>query len=137
MDNPDLILHTLAQSFAPQGAELDAQGVVEIVGIDLGTLLAFYQAIGFRTERKTELFAVVSGFGVRIFLAENANALVGKRWANVRIVVPDVDLIWRCVDSLSLPIVSPIGDRPYGIRDFVVADPSGFEVRFAQVLAEA
>jgi hypothetical protein len=29
----------------------------------------------------------------------------------------------------------PIGDRFYGLRDFTLADPSGFEIRFAQALA--
>ena len=132
--NPDPILHTLAQSSVVPGTELDAQGVVEIVGVDLNALLVFYEAIGFRTERRTGPFAVVSGFGMRVFLAENPNALVAKRWANIRIVVPDVALIWERVKSLGLLIVSAIGDRPYGIRDFVVADPCGFEIRFAQVL---
>jgi len=115
------------------GAEWDAQGVVEIVGRDLDALLVFYETIGFRAERKTGSFAVVSGFGVRVFLAENANATVVKRWANIRIVVADVDAIWERVKALGLPIIAAIGDRPYGLRDFVVADPAGFEIRFAQV----
>jgi catechol 2,3-dioxygenase-like lactoylglutathione lyase family enzyme len=132
--NPDPTLCTIAQSFAAPGTELDAQGVVEVVGANLDALLSFYGAIGFRTERRTGPFAVVSGFGMRVFLAEDPNALTGKRWTNVRIVVPDVSLIWDCVESLGLPIVNTIGDRPYGLRDFVVADPSGFEIRFAQVL---
>jgi len=113
---------------------LDAQGVVEVVGVNLDALLSFYEAIGFRTERRTGPFAVVNGFGMRVFLAEDPNALTGKRWTNVRIVVPDVGLVWDCVKSLGLPIVNTIGERPYGLRDFVVADPSGFEIRFAQVL---
>jgi hypothetical protein len=134
MPTPDLILCTLAQSFVAPGTELDAQGVVEIVGVELDALREFYEAIGFRTERRTGPFAVMSGFGMRVFLAEDPNAVVCKRWANVRIVVPDVHLVWERIKSLDLPIVTTIGDRPYGIRDFVVADPSGFEIRFAQVL---
>jgi hypothetical protein len=132
--NPDTILRAIAQSFAAPGDELDAQGVVEVVGVDLDALLSFYEAIGFSIERRTGPFAVVCGFGVRIFLAEDPNALTGKRWTNLRIVVSDVGHIWECVKSFGLPIVNAIGDRPYGLRDFVVADPSGFEIRFAQVL---
>ena len=113
---------------------MDAQGVVETVGVNLDALLSFYEALGFRTERRTGSFAVVNGYGMRVFLAEDSNALIGQRWTNVRIVVPEVEFIWECVKSLCLPIVHIIGDRPYGLRDFVVADPSGFEIRFAQVL---
>ena len=132
--NSDSPLFVIAQSRAAPGTELDAQGVVEVVGRNLDALLSFYGALGFRTERRTGPFAVINGYGMRVFLAEDSNALIGQRWTNVRIVVPDVDQIWQCVKSLGLPIVNSIGDRPYGLRDFVVADPSGFEIRFAQVL---
>ena len=131
----DPALRELAQSFIAPGTERDAQGVVEIVGVDLAALLEFYETIGFRTERRTGAFAVVSGFGIRVFLAENANATVGKRWTNIRIVVPDVDAIWERATGLGLPVVNAIGDRPYGLRDFVLTDPAGFEIRFAQVLS--
>ena len=76
----------------------------------------------------------MNGYGMRVFLAQDSNAVIGKRWTNVRIVVPDVDLIWECVKPLGLPIVHIVADRPYGLRDFVLADPSGLEIRFAQVL---
>ena len=132
--NSDSPLFTIAQSRIAPGTELDAQGVVEVVGVNVDALASFYEALGFRTERRTGPFAVMSGYGIRVFLAENPNALVGPRWTNVRVVVPDVDFIWECVKSLGLPIAHIVGDRPYGLRDFVVSDPSGFEIRFAQVL---
>jgi catechol 2,3-dioxygenase-like lactoylglutathione lyase family enzyme len=132
--NSDSPLFAIAQSRVAPGTELDAQGVVEVVGVNLDALLSFYEALGFRTERRTGSFAVVNGYGMRVFLAEDSNALIGPRWTNVRIVVPDVDLVWECTKSLGLPIVHMVGDRPYGLRDFVVADPSGFEIRFAQTL---
>ena len=31
-----------------------------------------------------------------------------------------------------LLVGTPISDRPYGLRDFTVRDPAGFEIRFAQ-----
>lgn len=123
----------LAQSGAGS-AESSAQGIVEIVAPDLDGMLSFYHSLGFRLERRTGPFAVVSGFGVRLFLAENPAAPASPRWANLRIVVSDVDLIWGFVQELGLPVVSTISDRFYGLRDFIVADPAGFELRFAQVL---
>jgi uncharacterized glyoxalase superfamily protein PhnB len=33
-------------------------------------------------------------------------------------------------------IIVPIADRYYGLRDFIIADPNGFGVRFATALEE-
>lgn len=127
-------LTALAQTQAAPDDELHAQGVAEVVGTNIEASLSFYKALGFRIERRTGPFAVINGYGIRIFLAENAAAPTSNRWVNVRIVVSDVDLIWSCVCEIGLPIAHAIADRPYGLRDFVLKDPSGFEVRFAQVL---
>jgi catechol 2,3-dioxygenase-like lactoylglutathione lyase family enzyme len=127
-------LAELATAKAPPDDELHAQGVIEVVGSNLEASLSFYTALGFRIERRTGPFAVISGFGVRMFLAEDAAAPKFNRWANVRIVVPDVNVIWSAVREIGLPIAHTIADRPYGLRDFVLSDPSGFEIRFAQVL---
>ena len=134
MANSTQALSQLAQSGAASATESFAQGVVEIVAPDLESMLSFYKSLGFTLERKTGPFAVISGFGVRLFVAENPDAPASPRWTNLRIVVSDVDLIWGFVRELGLPVVSAISDRFYGLRDFVVADPAGFEIRFAQVL---
>lgn len=134
MEDPAAVLRDLAGSMPPRGGETDAQGIVEIVGPDLEKMLSFYTALGFEVERRTGPFAVTRGFGIRLFLAENADAPVDGRWANVRVVVPDVDLVWDCIKAIGLPTANLIGDRPYGLRDFLVSDPVGFEIRFAQIL---
>lgn len=112
-----------------------AQGVVEIVGPDLERSLAFYTALGFDIERRTGPFAVLNGYGVRLFLAEDAAAPTGERWSNIRIIVADVDAIWQRIHDLGLTPRHAVADRAYGLRDFVIADPSGFELRFAQVIS--
>lgn len=134
MDDARRTLAEIAQSMPAPGHELSAQGVVEIVSKDLDAMLSFYGALGFRIERRTGPFAVVNGFGVRLFLAENSAAPDFEGWGNLRIVVPDVDRVWDCVRTLELPVTHAIADRPYGLRDFVLEDPIGFEIRFAQVL---
>ena len=134
MANSTQALSLLAQSGATSATESLAQGVVEIVAPNLESMLSFYQSLGFTLERKTGLFAVISGFGVRLFVAENPDAPASPRWTNLRIVVSDVDQIWGFVKELGLPVISAISDRFYGLRDFVVADPAKFEIRFAQML---
>lgn len=135
MNDPRETLKAIARSCDAPGSELDAQGVVEVVGADMDAMLSFYQPLGFRIERRTGPFAVLNGFGVRIFVAENPDAPKAKRWTNIRVVVKDVDLVWKCANAIGLPVVHGISDRPYGLRDFVLGDPSGFEIRFAQVIA--
>ncbi len=115
-------------------AEQEAQGVLEIVGPDLEALLAFYLAIGFELERRSGDFAVVHWQGTRLFLAENPAAPITECWRSLRIMVEDVDMIWHKARQLQLPVASPIADRPYLLRDFVLIDPSGFGLRFATAI---
>jgi catechol 2,3-dioxygenase-like lactoylglutathione lyase family enzyme len=118
-----------------EGGRGFAQGVVEIVGPDLDRSLAFYLALGFELLRRSGQFAVVHWHGQRLFLAENSAAPVMARWTNLRIMVDDVDAVLERAIALGVAPAHPIGDRSYGLRDFVLADPSGFEIRFAQALA--
>lgn len=115
--------------------ELEAQGVVEVVVPDLRAALAFYRDVGFTVERETSSFVTVKYEGTFLFIAENVNASAAPRWTNVRIIVTNVDAVWRRIQLRGLPVGTPIGDRPYGLRDFTVRDPGGFEIRFAQPLA--
>src|SRR3546814_15931019 len=91
----------------------------------------------FRSEllRRSEGFAVVHWQGQRLFLAENPDAPTTPRWTNLRIMVEDVDALWHRIRALGISPTHAIGNRFYGLRDFTLADPSGFEIRFAQALA--
>lgn len=111
-----------------------AQGVVEIVGPDLDRALEFYLSLGFELLRRSGPFAVVHWQGQRLFLAENNDAPTARRWTNLRFMVDNVDVVLAHVLALGITPCHAIGDRPYGLRDFVVVDPSGFEIRFAQRL---
>jgi catechol 2,3-dioxygenase-like lactoylglutathione lyase family enzyme len=122
------------RTMRPQIAETQSQGVLEIVGPDLEDLLGFYVSMGFELERRSGDFAVVHWQGTRLFLAGHTQAQVADQcWRSIRIMVDDVDALWRKANDLRLRIVNPIADRAYGLRDFVIADPAGFGLRFAQV----
>ena len=114
--------------------ENESQGVLEIVGPDLDALLDFYLAIGFELERRSGDFAVVHWQGTRLFLAGNPDAPVSECWRSLRIMVADVDALWHKANRLQLRIGTVLADRPYGLRDFVIVDPAGFGLRFAQIL---
>jgi uncharacterized glyoxalase superfamily protein PhnB len=46
-------------------------------------------------------------------------------------MVPDVDAWWRRATDVGARVLSPVADRDYGLRDFTIADPDGFGIRFA------
>lgn len=114
--------------------DLEAQGVLEVVVPDLSAALAFYCSLGFTIVRETPTFVTLRWDTTLLFVAQNSKATTAPRWASLRIIVPDVDAIWSHVLQQQLPIGVPIDDRPYGLRDFTVMDPAGFEIRFAQIL---
>jgi hypothetical protein len=45
-----------------------------------------------------------------------------------------VDDLWTKAQELKARVITPIGDRFYGERDFLIADPDGFGLRFASLL---
>jgi uncharacterized glyoxalase superfamily protein PhnB len=54
--------------------------------------------------------------------------------ANIKVMVPNVDDYWTRANEIAAQIIVSIDDRYYGLRDFIIADPDGFGVRFASKL---
>ena len=120
------------------------QLVTEIVVRDIGRSVEFYERRGFRLLRDGGDVVELTWEDHRLFLAElsafrdapDAAPVTPSPFpfANVRVMVPDVDECWRRVNEVGARIIVPLGDRYYGLRDFTIADPDGFGVRFASVL---
>jgi uncharacterized glyoxalase superfamily protein PhnB len=49
-------------------------------------------------------------------------------------MVPNVDDYWTRANESGAQIIVSIDDRYYGLRDFIIADPDGFGIRFASKL---
>ena len=120
------------------------QLVTEIVVRDIGRSVEFYGRLGFELLRDGGDFVELTWEDHRLFLAElsafrdtpDAAPVTPPPFplANVRVMVPDVDEYWKRVNELGARIIVPLADRYYGLRDFTIADPDGFGVRFASVL---
>lgn len=117
-------------------SDFAAQLVVEVIVRDLERSIDFYQALGFEVARRTPDFASLRWHGHSLFLAEDEGRApsAGPAAANVRVLVPDVDVLWERVLALGTRVESPIADRTYGLRDFTILDPDGFGIRFASPL---
>lgn len=119
------------------GEELEAQLVVEIFVRDLERSLDFYRALGFEVVRRTSEFAALRWSSAYLFLDErrqDESPAGGRPCANVRVVVGDAERFWNRAREVGAHVIKEIGDRPYGLRDFTIADPDGFGIRFAQLL---
>ena len=120
------------------------QLVTEILVRDIKRSVDFYRALGFELLRDGGDFVELTWEEHRLFLAagsafdvpEPVEAVESPPFplANVRVMVANVDDLWARANDLGARIVIPIGDRYYGLRDFTVADPDGFGVRFASLL---
>ena len=120
------------------------QLVTEIVVRDIRRSTEFYRRLGFRLHRDGGDFVELTWEDHLLFLAElsafheiaEVEPTVRPRFpvANIRVMVSDVDQCWRLANELGAPIVLPIADRYYGLRDFTIADPDGFGIRFASQL---
>jgi len=119
------------------------QLVCEVVVRDVKRSVAFYRSLGFEVLRDAGDFVELTWEDHRLFLAE-LSAFQGVEpaepiqppefpVANVRVMVLNVDDCWKVATDVGAPVVVPIGDRSYGLRDFTIADPDGFGIRFASL----
>jgi catechol 2,3-dioxygenase-like lactoylglutathione lyase family enzyme len=127
----------------PRYVDPTEQLVTEIVVADIERSVCFYLDLGFTLLRDGGDFVELGWEDHRLFLAElsafhNTAAEASPRpkfpRANVRVMVPNVDECWAKAKELGAEIVLPIADRYYGLRDFTIADPDGFGIRFASLL---
>jgi catechol 2,3-dioxygenase-like lactoylglutathione lyase family enzyme len=118
--------------------------VTEIVVRDIRRSVDLYRRLGFELLRDGGDFVELTWEDHRLFLAE-LSAFRDARGAalatpspfplaNVRVMVPNVDEYWNLANEIGAQIIVPVADRYYGLRDFTVADPDGFGLRFASVL---
>jgi catechol 2,3-dioxygenase-like lactoylglutathione lyase family enzyme len=116
--------------------ERSAQCAIELRVASLVRSIAFYTAAGFRLERQTSTFAALEFSGRYVLLSETPAAVAGPTPPNIRLIVADVDAEFIRVARLGWPLKSGLADKGYGLRDFTVADPDGYELRFASVIAD-
>ena len=121
------------------------QLVTEILVRDIRRSTEFYRRLGFELLRDGGDFVELAWEDHRLFLAElsafhdsgpvESAPSPAFPSANVRVMVPEVDRLWRAAGEIGARVVIPIGDRYYGLGDFTIADPDGFGVRFASLLS--
>jgi uncharacterized glyoxalase superfamily protein PhnB len=112
-------------------AERTAQLAIELRVSDLAASIDFYRGAGFILERQTQTFAAMQIGGRYLLLSERVGAAAGATPPNLRIVVDDVDQTFARARAMGWTTKTEPEDRGYGLRDFMISDPDGYEVRFA------
>ncbi len=114
------------------------QLVTEIFVRDIRQSTEFYRRLGFELVRDDGDFVELTWEGHLLFLDERPDMgpVPDAPQANVRVMVPDVDRFWEVAKQMGARVLAPIEDNYYGLRDFAIADPDGFAVRFATRLEE-
>jgi catechol 2,3-dioxygenase-like lactoylglutathione lyase family enzyme len=115
--------------------ELNAELVVELPVANLTASLAFYRQAGFVVERATPTFAVLRWRRSWLLLVQSTGFTPALMPPNIRVMVDDLEVALAQAKRCGWPLRAPAGNRNYGLRDFTVADPDGYELRFATVLA--
>ena len=96
---------------------------IELFCSDLSASLAFYSALGFEVVWRNDSmgYAVIS------------RVEATTRGLGVEVVIPvsDLDAIYENAQAHDAT-VSTLHERPWGLRDFRVADPDGFYLRFTE-----
>ena len=129
----------------PRYVDPTEQLVTEIVVRIMKRSVEFYCSLGFELLRDGGDFVELGWKDHRLFLAEisafrDRGAVLTPELpppfppAAVRVMVEDVDQYWKRANLMGAVVVIPIADRYYGLRDFTIADPDGFGLRFASAL---
>ena len=120
---------------------------VEFHVADIEASIRFYEALGFHVTRRWEDWVRLDRDGAELVLMGDAYIRGHDHYftpyldrsprgvgVEVSIEVADVDGVYAAARAAGLRIVKPIQDRPWKARDFRVADPDGFFVRFSSSL---
>lgn len=115
---------------------------LELFVADVERSVEFYQRVlGFATERTSAGYAslrrgdAIVGIGAASGLPAghyfDASALGGRRGAGVEIVleVGDLEAAFEAAQAAGARVLSSPSMRPWGLRDFRLADPDGYYIR--------
>jgi lactoylglutathione lyase len=116
---------------------------VEIFVSDVDRTVAFYETLGLRVVRRWQDWVQLRLGDSLLTLQGDAHAVAGPHYftpnigrkprgtgVEITFEVDDVDAVYALAQSGGVNIVKPIQDREWKARDFRVADPDGYFVRF-------
>lgn len=120
---------------------------IELFVSDLARSRAWYEALGFRLLREYGDWQMLALGDNAIDLQGDTHAVAGPHYftpeigrfprgtgVEISFEVEAIDELYERALMLGVDIVKPIQDRPWKARDFRVADPDGYFLRFTTPL---
>jgi hypothetical protein len=121
------LLHRLQSTAAGPGARA---GIPILPSADLGRTAAFYTAAGFTETGRYETYLLVQIDGVEVHFSLQDTPVPGQCFIHVG----DALAVWKQLRHDGADGVSAVEDKDYGLREFVLTDPDGNQVRFGSPL---
>ena len=114
------------------------QLMVEVYVRDLQASSAFYRTFGFEVVRHEDAFMTLKweSLPLALKMLPEAPPPLPYPVCTVRIMVPNVDHYWQLAQQQDVPVLWPLEDREYGLRDFAIAGPDGVGLCFATRLSD-
>lgn len=119
--------------------EEEVELTIELAVRDIQNSIDFYTKIlGFTLHRIATdgKFAIIS-FGHSILMLTEEVGLPEPRFKGleeIRILVPDVDLVYEKVCERGGKVYKSLEDASYGLRTFYIKDPDGAIIKFASLI---
>lgn len=86
-----------------------------------------YKALGFRVlHQQSETHAVMGRGVVQLHLSAI------EQTPGCQIIVENVEGLYQEISTTDVKVIYPLGDRPWGHRDFTIEDFDGNQITFSQ-----
>ena len=121
--------------------------LVEIFVSDVERSIAFYEALGLHVNRRWGGWVQLAKGDSTLTLQGDTHAVQGPHYftpnigrrplgtgVEIAFEVEDVDAVYAAAQANGVDIVKAIQDRDWKARDFRIADPDGYFIRFTTPL---
>jgi catechol 2,3-dioxygenase-like lactoylglutathione lyase family enzyme len=102
-----------------------ARAIPVLPSTDLDRTCAFYQAYGLEQVARDEGYLLLRIAGMEVHFSLHESPVVGEAF----VLVPNASQLWKQLRSRDATGLGPLEDRPHGLREFVVTDPDGNQIR--------
>lgn len=105
----------------------------------LPATLRFYERLGFSGTLHAEgTYATMTRGALELHFSEHRTLVPAESYAMCYLRVGDVNAVYAAMRSAGLPVagiprMEPVGDKPWGMREFAIVDDDGTLVRIGQV----
>lgn len=108
---------------------------------DLKVEAAYYiEKLGFERDFTAPGWEFLSFGDFKVMLGECSDEMTAEATGNhswfAHALIENVDEVYAEFKTRGAEIISPIADKPWGIRDFCIRTPDGHRIVFGQVISE-